>query len=242
VAGRRARARRPSSPRSQHFLRSAVAAEIVRGACLRGEELVLDLGAGSGRLTAELARAAERVVAIELDPQLAALLRGRWTNVEVVASDAVTFPLPAEPFRVVANIPFARTADILHHLLDDPLTPLVRADLVVEWGVALKRGIPWPSTVHGVRWGAFYELAVTRRLPRQAFEPPPATDAGVLVATRRAQPLVPVGVAAAYGAFVARGFRHGLGAVASPRALRRLGVTTARELDAHQWATLFGGS
>ena len=78
MSERRARTARPlGRPRSRHFLRPRIAAELVRAAGLTGDELVLDLGAGSGRLTAELARSARRVVAVELDPGLAAGMRGR---------------------------------------------------------------------------------------------------------------------------------------------------------------------
>lgn len=221
-----------------------MAAELVRDAGVRPDDLVVDLGAGSGRLTAELARCARRVIAVELDSFWAERLRGRWEAVQVVAGDAACVALPSEPFRVVANLPFARTTAILRHLLDDPRVPLVRADLIVEWGLALKRSRPWPSTVNGVLWGAWYASSIARRLPRNAFDPPPSVDAGVLVLERRARPLVPDGLWQSYRGFVAGGFRRGAGSVASAGALRRLGVLGAapRDLDAHQWAALFAGS
>jgi 23S rRNA (adenine-N6)-dimethyltransferase len=228
VAGRRARRARPPHPRSQHFLRSAaLAAAIVREAGIGSDDVVVDLGAGSGRLTAELARTAGRVVAVELDPRWAGRLRGRWANVEVIEGDAAHVRLPREPFRVVSNLPFDRTNDLLRLLFDDPRTPLVRADLVVEWGVAVKRALPWPSTVNGVFWSAFYEISVTRRLPPSAFEPRPSVAAGILVFRRRQTPLVPPEQAHAYRGFVARGFRHGVRSA------------VARDLDAHQWSDLF---
>jgi 23S rRNA (adenine-N6)-dimethyltransferase len=234
VSEPRARAaRRPGRPRSQHFLRSrSLAAELVRDACVGPGDLVLDLGAGAGRLTAELARVARSVVAVELDPSCASHLRGRWANVEVVEGDAARVPLPHEPFRVVANLPFDATTAILRHLLDDPTVPLVRADLIVEWGVAVKRALPWPSTVNDVLWGAWYTTSLARRLTRRCFDPPPAVDTGVLVVERRAQPLVPESHCESYRRFVAAGFRR-------PRSA---GVRSPRDLDAHQWAALFSRS
>ena len=226
-------ARRPGRPRSQHFLRSrSLAAELVRDACVGPGDLVFDLGAGSGRLAAELARVARSVVAVELDPALASRLRGRWGNVEVVEGDAARVRLPREPFRVLANLPFDATTAILRHLLDDPSVPLVRADLIVEWGVAVKRALPWPSTVNDVLWGAWYTTSLARRLPRRCFDPPPSVDGGVLVIERRAHPLVPEAQWQRYRGFVAAGFRR-------PRSV---GVRSPRDLDAHQWAALFSRS
>jgi 23S rRNA (adenine-N6)-dimethyltransferase len=241
VTGRRPSRARPFA-RSQHFIRtSRLAAELVRDACLGPEDLVVDLGAGSRRLTAELARVARQVLAVEMDPRWAARLRGRWENVDVVEGDAALVPLPRQPFRIVASLPFDRTTDLLHLLLDNPRTPLERADLIVEWAVARKRAVPWPSTLNGVVWGAFYEASVARRLPGSAFEPPPGVDAGVLVFRRRAEPLIPPELASRYRRFVAAGFRRGLRAVAPARGIRRVGGrnAAARDLDAHQWAELF---
>ena len=222
-------ARRSRRAPSQHFLRSRYAAELVRDADLEERDLVVDLGAGTGRLTAELARSAQCVLAVELDPHLAEHLRGRWANVDVVEADAREVELPCEPFRVVANLPFDGTNEILRHLLDDPRVPLVRADLVVQWGVAVKRGLPWPSTVNGAVWGAWYSTRVARRLPRTAFQPAPSVDAAVLVFERRSRPLVPEHLAGDYRRFVARRFRRG----------RQGNGIEPRQLDAYEWARRF---
>ena len=137
MAGRTAQGARRAGrrARSQHFLRSPrVAAALVADARVHPGDLVLDLGAGSGRLTAPLADTGARVRAIELDPLWAARLRDKFagrSNVTVLEADLLRVPLPAEPFHVVANVPFHATAAILRRLLDDPRTPLVQADLVV---------------------------------------------------------------------------------------------------------------
>src|SRR5207237_2085896 len=105
---------------------------------------------------------------------------------------------PAEPFKVVANLPFGSAAAILRALLDDPTVPLVSADLVVQWELAAKRAAVWPSTFAGAYWGAWSRFALVRRLPRCAFAPPPSVDAGVLRIERRARSPVPERASAAH--------------------------------------------
>jgi 23S rRNA (adenine-N6)-dimethyltransferase len=258
VAVGRARGAPPPRRRhAQHFLRSTrLAARIVRDADLCRDDLVLEIGAGTGTLTAELARSCGRVRAVEIDAGLVARLRERFARtpeVEIVHADALDVPLPGEPFRVVANIPFAVGAAICRRLLDDPLVPLERADLIVELGVAQKRARVSPSTALGVYWGAWYEFAVVRRLDASAFAPPPSVDAAVLRIVRRAEPLVPRAAAVDYKALVTASFvrrtvvRRALGGVVSPRQLKRLAGELGFapdaypwELDQHQWAGIFG--
>jgi 23S rRNA (adenine-N6)-dimethyltransferase len=249
VAGRGAARARPAARRApdRHFLRSAALAEaIVADARIAPDELVVDIGAGGGRLTGPLARTGAEVWAIELDPQLARALRSRFArggNVRVVGGDAMREPLPRRPFRVVANLPFGSTTAILRRLLDDPGVPLRQADVIVEWGLARKRAACWPSTLLGITWGAWYELTVVRRLPAGCFEPRPSVDAAVLRATRRATLLVDELCAPRFRAFVRTAFAAGLPrSRAARRCLHVLGLDARaqpRDLDVHQWAALF---
>lgn len=182
MAGRR---RRPAgTPRGQHFLgEAAIAAAVVESASVASSDLVVEFGAGYGRLTEQLAIRAGRVIAVELDLRLAARLANRFRerpSVTVVHGDALAVPLPGRDFRVVCNPPFHLTAALLHRLLDDPRVPLLRADLVVEWGTALAlTGVFGPA--HKARpWRSRFEFLLLRRLPREAFDPAPAGDAAVV--------------------------------------------------------------
>jgi 23S rRNA (adenine-N6)-dimethyltransferase len=235
---------RSSRGRARHFLRSKkLAAELVRAAGIQAGDLVLDLGAGTGVLTGAVTLAGARPVAVEIDAELAAGLRRRFPD--VVEGDALRVALPRERFKVVANLPFDGSTAILRRLLD-PRLALETADVIVEWGLAAKRSAVWPSTQLSTYWGAWFELALTRRLPSCVFAPPPSVDAAVLRVARREEPLVTASDCSRYWAFLARGYRDGPRAVVSQAVRKRLEAelgfdrrARAIDLDARQWAQLY---
>lgn len=202
------RTRRGARRRSlgQNFLRPERARELVAGLALRAGELVVEIGAGAGALTEELARRGAEVVAVELDPDWAAALRARFrasaARIRVVERDFLDFELPRRPFRAVGSLPFGATTQILRRLLDDPSTPLLRADLVVQWAVARKRAEIPPQTLLSTAWAPWWEFALGPRLPAHAFRPIPRVDAALLTVTRRAPALLPPALARDYAAFL----------------------------------------
>jgi 23S rRNA (adenine-N6)-dimethyltransferase len=146
----------------------------VTAAEVRPGELVVDLGAGTGSLTVPLLDAGARVIAVELHPRRSAELRrclaGR--HVVVVETDLRAFRLPARPFRVVANPPFALTGPLLSML--GSARSLTRADLV------LPRTVIRRLETGGRR--SARRLAARRLLdlPRAAFVPPAQVDSSVV--------------------------------------------------------------
>jgi len=190
VPGRSRTAR--SASLGQHFLGSErLAAQLVADAGVGAGERVVDLGAGTGLITAALAARGAHVLAIELDPKLSARLAARFAhtpNVTVLTADVRDVPLPRNPFRVVANPPFGHTSAILRRLLDDPDGGLVRADLVVQWQVARHRARVSDGVLTdqlGERWAPRWRFARGRRIPAALFRPRPSVDAAVLVVTRK---------------------------------------------------------
>jgi 23S rRNA (adenine-N6)-dimethyltransferase len=241
--------RSSGSARGQHFLRSRrLAADLVRDAEVTSADLVVDVGAGFGVLTRALADTGARVIAVERDTALASGLRARFADrplVSIVEADALAWRLPVDPFKVVANLPFAGSGAILSRLLRGPVA---QADVIVEWGFAQKHVAVWPSTLKGTYWRAFYDVAILRRLDRSAFSPRPSVDAAVVRFTRRGKPLVGAGESDRYWRFLAGAFRskNPIRGALTPLQAKRLAPAlgfslkaSPRDLDARQWAAVY---
>ena len=107
----------------------SLAAKLVRLSQVGPRDVAYDLGAGSGVLTAALARRGSRVIAIERDPALVRRLRRRFhdvPNVVVREGDILAYRFPRSDYVIVANPPFDITADLVRKLreVNVPVGPI----------------------------------------------------------------------------------------------------------------------
>jgi 16S rRNA (adenine1518-N6/adenine1519-N6)-dimethyltransferase len=200
-----ASARRPQSkPKlGQHFLASEEGAQrIVDALGDVSQSTVLEIGPGRGMLTSLLSKRARRLIAVELDRVLAAQLRlqfGMMRNVEVIEADvlAVDFdslfgPKPGlsrpgidlkpQPVRVVGNLPYYITSDILLRLFSfskyfDSIVVMVQRE-VADRIAAKPGGSDYGMLSATAQLYACVENLFT--LPPGAFVPPPKVHSSVL--------------------------------------------------------------
>ena len=166
----------------QHFLTDASWRERIARAIRVEGGVWLEIGAGHGEMTALLAQRARKVIAVELDPKLAARLRelvSRLSNVVVVEGDVLALDLPQlaqdGKFFVYGNLPYYITSPILHRLFESA-DRLAAIHVVVQLEVA-ERMVAQPGRrVYGYlstlcQWYSRPELRLT--IPPEAFRPRP---------------------------------------------------------------------
>jgi 23S rRNA (adenine-N6)-dimethyltransferase len=249
--------RRSRRELGQNFLKDRrIARRIVAESGVGKDDFVVELGAGGGMLTRQLARVAGRVVAVGYDPYWVLRLREQFSdeaNVLVVHEDALEIELPREPFTVVANVPFCATTSILHRLLDDPTVPPESVHLVVQKQVALKHARPKPTTLKTLHWSPWYRFSTGLELPADVFQPKPQVAACLMVAAKRGPPLVRPYHRHLFLGLVRRAFEgsgNSVGRVLRPAFTRtqlcRLAKVNGFALDlppsmltVRQWASLF---
>lgn len=185
-------AARPKRSLSQNFLVDPnLRRKVVETLEAERGEVVLEIGAGHGELSALLVGRVARLVLVEKDEALAAGLAERWAErpeVAVVAGDALELDLARRvggggPLRVLSNVPYGITTPLIFRLL--ALRPLpVRYVLTVqrevaERIVALPGSRAYGALSVGVQIRAHARIAFA--LGRKAFRPVPAVDSAAVV-------------------------------------------------------------
>lgn len=189
----------------QHFLRDdAVSERIVSLVAPTSRDLVFEIGPGQGALTGHLARAAGRLLAIEVDAGLAATLMERFadaTHVEIRMADARSFdysglpalkPDPSGRVLIIGNLPYSVGKPILMALVEagkaiDEMALMLQKE-VAERVAALPGGRTYGSLTVLTQLACEAHLAFT--VPPGAFRPPPQVDSAVLHLRVRPEPRV----------------------------------------------------
>lgn len=197
---------RPTKQRGQNFVTDAnTVRRIVRTSGLTADDVVVEVGPGLGSLTLGLLPTVRRVVAIEIDPVLAAALPGTVADrrpdlidrLEVLPADALrvdTVPGPA-PTALVANLPYNVAVPVLLHLLDR--LPSLRRVLVMVQAEVADRLAAAPGTrqygVPSVKAAWYGQVSRAGSVGRTVFWPVPNVDSGLVLVVRRPAPATTAG-------------------------------------------------
>jgi 16S rRNA (adenine1518-N6/adenine1519-N6)-dimethyltransferase len=179
---------RPNKSFGQNFLIDrSILERMVEAAEIELDDQVLELGAGTGVLTRELARRARRVVAVELERNMLTLLAkttGALPNVERLARNLLYLDpqdvFAQEPYKLVANLPYYITAPTFRHFLESANKPRLLV-VMVQYEVA-QRMIAGPGDMSmlGVSVQFYGQPSIVARVPARSFYPAPKVDSAIL--------------------------------------------------------------
>lgn len=169
------------------------------------ESGVIEIGAGIGVLTAELAKRAKKVVCIELDSKLLPILDetlADFDNIEIINADVLKTDLAAlieekfggMPVYVCANLPYYITSPVIMTLLESRL-PLKAVTVMVQREAAQRLCAPVGSRLSGAVTVAVDYYAEARKLfdvSADSFMPAPKVDSSVIRLDIREKPGIEV--------------------------------------------------
>lgn len=172
----------------QHFLgdtgwRTRILDQIAPAA----DQVWIEIGAGGGEMTRELAGRVKRLVAIELDPRMVEKLRAGTAglDMEIVTGDVLALDLArlaGTRFRVYGSLPYYITSPILRRLFA-AIDQIDEIDVVIQREVAERVTARPRSRDYG--WLSVLAQYYTRpeillRIPPGAFRPPPKVDSALV--------------------------------------------------------------
>ena len=180
--------RRPRrSPKSlgQHFLADRrVLARILEAAGVSTEDTVVEVGPGRGILTRQLVERARRVIAVEIDPALAAALApklGNPPNLTVLEADARTADIiPNRPYKLVANLPYYAANPIVRRFLEAERQPLRMVVMVQKEVAQTMTAPPGRMTLLSVAVRFYGSPRMVCSVPPRAFRPAPKVHSAVV--------------------------------------------------------------
>ncbi len=177
---------KPSKGLGQNFLVSdGLLEKIVDAACIKRDDVVLEIGPGIGNLTIRLLEKSARVIAVEKDKKMAAILEqtlGNLPNLEIVQGDILSSDIktPTSGYRVVANLPYYITSPVIRRFLEGDSPPnemLLMVQKEVAQRICAK---PPKMSLLAVSVQFYAEAKTLFYVSRKSFWPRPKVDSAVI--------------------------------------------------------------
>lgn len=191
---------RPNKGLGQNFLSDPkILKRIADTVDIQMGDTVLEIGAGIGNLTSELAARSSRVVAVELDERLIPILcelTSQFNNIEIISGDILDLDLMQlslpEDYLVVGNIPYYISTMIVRRLLETSRPPR-RIVLTLQREVA-ERIIQQPGHLNllAVSVQVYGKPSIHMRIPAGSFYPAPEVDSAVIRIDRYPEARIPL--------------------------------------------------
>jgi len=178
---------RPNKRLGQNFLVDNDAIQkLIDAAELTKDDIVVEVGAGTGALTTELAKRAKKVIAVEKDRVLIPVLKENTAilkNLEILQGDILTLPISDMQYaiyKVVGNIPYYLTAPLIRKFLESE-NPPSRMVMMVQKEMAERICAEPPDmSILAVSVQVYARPEIVACVPRSSFWPQPHVDSAIV--------------------------------------------------------------
>ena len=188
---------RPNKGLGQNYLIDANILDIIANTAeIASEESVLEIGPGLGALTERILPRAGSLTCIEKDPTMVEYLKSRFSNFNLIESDALDVDLEGlfagGITKVAANLPYSVASRLMVEMAECEHRPALMS-LTIQKEVADRLVSPEGSKHYGVLsvlTGAFYKNTLVKKISPSCFLPPPKVWSAVVRMERRKVPAV----------------------------------------------------
>ncbi|MFH1392166.1 MAG: 16S rRNA (adenine(1518)-N(6)/adenine(1519)-N(6))-dimethyltransferase RsmA [bacterium] len=164
----------------QYFLvDKQVLAQIIKAADLSKNDKVLEIGPGKGVLTREIAKRVKKVIAVELDKNLASKLK--IPKVQIINKNILDYKLPAPNYKIIGNMPYYITGKILRKFSGFFSVYMLQKEVAER--ICSKKGSILSISVQS--WG---KPEIISLVPKTAFSPVPKVDSAIIKIIPRKKP------------------------------------------------------
>lgn len=182
---------KPRKALGQNFLKNkGVVEKIIKAGNIKKTDIIVEVGPGFGILTKELAKHAEKIIAIEIDKGIFERLKGQAAlgglpRTELIFGDALKFTPPKTKYKLIANIPYSITSPLINHFLKNQFmnrgNPPTECVLMVQHEVAKKIcASPPDMNVLALNIQTFSRPVYLFKVSRNSFYPKPNVDSAVI--------------------------------------------------------------
>ncbi len=194
----------PRKRLGQHFLvDQTILNKVVETAGIGKDDIVLEVGPGLGMMTLALADKAKRVIAVEIDPKLAEILKEKTAdrqNVEVLRKDILEvdfhwlYNKEKQPLKVVANLPYQISTPLLFRFIDSrevfsSLTLMLQKEVAVRMTAAPGRK---DYGLLSIFTQMVSDLSIRFLIKPSAFFPPPKVESAVIHMVWKRKPIADI--------------------------------------------------
>ena len=180
-----------------------ITSRIIQSSKVCEGDTVVEIGAGLGAMTAMIAPRVKRMIAIELDPKLVAVLESELngiSNVEIIHTDVLRYDFSAPlqgrgQISVIGNIPYNVSSQILLRMIEFR-KHISSATLMFQKEVSDRITAPPGTKQYGILSvivSMYAAMAQLMTVPASCFYPVPKVNSAVLKLDIREDPLYPLG-------------------------------------------------